>query len=124
MEKFVEHVHQVSLNDFVLNHVLLSGLDDDLLIILILPHVYELSLVDFINRVLGVMGSSFCVKEAEKDSRDVFPVPSYGGWIAPAHPKPPPESSTFLVSTPKFPSCSTPEFRKQPAPEHTLSLIL
>lgn len=58
--------------------MLLNGLNHDLLIILMLPDVDELSLVDFINRVLKVMGSSFCV-EADEESHDVSPVPSCGG---------------------------------------------
>ncbi len=70
-------------------------LDDDLLIILMFPDVYELSWVDFINES-EVMGFNFCVGEAEEDLRDVFPVLSRGGWITPAPLKRPPESSTFL----------------------------
>lgn len=50
VDEFGEHVHWVRWSDSVLNH-LLNGLDDDLLIILMLLDVYGLSL-DFINRVL------------------------------------------------------------------------
>ncbi len=56
--------------------------------------------------------------EADEESHDVSPVPSCGGWIAQAHLKPPPESSTslifplqitsVLISTPSGPSKSSP----------------
>ncbi len=118
VEEFVEHVHCVSWSDSVLNYMLLDGLDDDLLVTLMLPDAGELSLVDFVNRVLQVMGSSFYVGQADEESHDVSPVPSCGGWIAQAHLKPPPESSTslifplqitsILISTPSGPSKSSP----------------
>lgn len=121
VEVFVEHVHWVSWSYSVLNHVLLNGLDDDLLITFMLLDVYKLSLVDFHNRVLEVMGS--CVVEVDEDSRDVFTVPSCNVWIATSHPKP--ESSTFLVSASEFKMlCSRmlPRVNQEPDPKYSPEL--
>ncbi len=114
----MEHVHCVSWSDSVLNYMLLDGLDDDLLVTLMLPDAGELSLVDFVNRVLQVMGSSFYVGEVDEESHDVSPVPSRGGWIAQAHLKPPPESSTSLIVPLKITSVliSTPSGSSKSSP--------
>ncbi|XP_057209136.1 uncharacterized protein LOC130565724 [Triplophysa rosa] len=92
-EEFVELSYRVSWSDPFLNNIFLTGLDDDLLALLVIPFAEDSSLEDIINQVLQVMGSNFRVGDAEQDLSGRHPEPVERGGSAPTRSKSAPHSA-------------------------------
>ncbi len=97
VEEFIGLSHLVPWSD-VLKTLFWLGLDDNL-VGQVPTAVMSGSLAQYVDCVMLLCSSSLTVGEVDEDLRDVSPVPPVGWGIAPAHPEPPPESSTSLVSS-------------------------
>lgn len=91
LESYAEDIFKecslVSWNYHDFNHLFLSGLDDELLTLLMLPKEDEYSLVDFINRVLQAMGSEFWVGEGDGSRYGSHLIPAVNGGAVLPHPE-------------------------------------
>ncbi|KAA0714842.1 hypothetical protein E1301_Tti016074 [Triplophysa tibetana] len=98
LENYVEEIvgvcYRVSWSDQALNLAFVAGLDDILLVLVMLPDADEYRLEDFVNRVLQATGSEFCVGVTDEDLSGGRPVSVTGQGFVPAHLGSTPHSST------------------------------
>ncbi|KAA0719385.1 hypothetical protein E1301_Tti006524 [Triplophysa tibetana] len=94
VEEFVGVCYRVSWSDQALNLAFVAGLDDILLVLVMLPDADEYRLEDFVNRVLQATGSEFCVGVTDEDLSGGRPVSVTGQGFVPAHLGSTPHSST------------------------------
>lgn len=86
--------------------VFLPGLDDDLLVPIMLPDADEYPLEYFINQVLQADGSEFCVGRADGDLSHGRPAPAVNSGFLPPHPGFIPHSCATQRSPKPAPRCS------------------
>lgn len=102
LEEFVRLCHLVSWSDPILNRVILTSLDVDLLVLFMFPDTDEYPLEDLVSRILQADGPEFSIGVADGDLSDGRPVAVVSGGIAqnPTETIPHP-STTQLSSKPR-----------------------